>query len=94
LEVWSYQRGEENRQVQYWSTLSALDSLLNVYVRFQTSILYVDGSIGQCIKILSRCKIISRQVKISYRKKTKQKKHTHTKKNHVIAYLDFRYYLI
>jgi hypothetical protein len=44
---------------------------------------YVDGSIGQCIKILSRCKIISRQVKISYIT------------FFVIAYLDLtRYYLI
>jgi hypothetical protein len=31
---------------------------------------YVDGSIGQYIKILSRCKIISREVMISYQKKS------------------------
>jgi hypothetical protein len=44
---------------------------------------YVDGSICQCIKILSRCKIISRQAKISYIT------------FFVIAYLDLmRYYLI
>jgi hypothetical protein len=45
-----------------------------IYIYLVQKKKYVDGSIGQCIKILSRCKVISRQDKLL--------------QQNVIAYLD------
>jgi hypothetical protein len=40
FEVCSHQRGVEIPHFQYWSIVFELESLLNVYVRFQTSLFH------------------------------------------------------